>query len=96
MNQRIQERDGEGHTSHFTYDKVGNLIRQIQANGNTLKHSYDSQNNRIETTDDLGLVGRWSYDADGNLISETDANGRTSTHSYDQKGQRTGSVLPDL
>ena len=36
--------------STFSYDKVGNLLAEIDPNGNRVEHAYDERNRRISTS----------------------------------------------
>ncbi|WP_338638622.1 LysM peptidoglycan-binding domain-containing protein [Burkholderia pyrrocinia] len=50
------------------YDALGNLIRQIDANGNTTTWYYDAANRRTAEVNATGTLTQWTYDAAGNRI----------------------------
>lgn len=80
---------GNTHTTAYTYDPLGNLIRITDANGNLRNFTYDSLGRRL-TSQDVHAVSdssfsnwTYSYDAHGNLLTVTDAAGRLITYTYD-------------
>ncbi|MCT4687307.1 RHS repeat-associated core domain-containing protein, partial [Vallitalea sp.] len=56
-------------TTTYEYDKVGNLIKQIDASGNNT-YEYDLQGNLIKQIDKEGNIRRYKYDEVGNIIKE--------------------------
>jgi RHS repeat-associated protein len=76
------------YTIEYTYDPVGNLIRQIDSLG-TLDYIYDA-------ADQLRSRGSESFDYDqnGNLITWQDARG-IYNYTYDHANRLIGLTLPD-
>ena len=72
---------------------MGNVIAEIDENGNRTEHEYDAANRRILTRNALNQVFRFEYDQDGNLIREIDALNRTTTHVYDSLDNRIETVF---
>lgn len=51
----------------YEYDKSGNVIKETDCNGNSIKYEYDSMNRQIRITDkEAELQG--FYDDSGNVI----------------------------
>ncbi|HYD79861.1 MAG TPA: polymorphic toxin-type HINT domain-containing protein [Paucimonas sp.] len=48
----------------FAYDAAGNLIKQIDANGNVVRHWYDQAGRRILTVDQEKFATAYTYTAD--------------------------------
>ena len=79
------------------YDLNGNLVRSVDAAGNTTTYTYDALN-RILTTSRMlkdasgkpvsEAVTSRTYTWDGLPASETDAMGNTTTYSYDARGNQ--------
>ena len=63
--------DPRGHTTHFTYNQLGQRTSVTDASGNTTAFSYDQLGRLIEVTDPLGRVSRNQYDALGRLVRTT-------------------------
>lgn len=79
--------DTENHTSSYTYDARGNLIRMIDALGNVTTYTYEPVFNQITSmTDPNDRMTRYTYDLKGNLIRETDTLGNTQESTYDSHG----------
>lgn len=56
--------------SIYEYDKAGNLIKEIDCNGNVIDYSYDEYNRLICVTNKEGGKHRIFYDEVGNMIKE--------------------------
>lgn len=54
----------------YEYDKAGNLIKETDCNGKSVKLAYDSYQRLISTTDRNGAKSRMFYDEAGNIIKE--------------------------
>ncbi|WP_105616994.1 RHS repeat-associated core domain-containing protein [Vallitalea okinawensis] len=77
-------------TTHFEYDKAGNLVKGTDTNGNTVNYSYDDENRLIKVIDKEGNITRTFYDLNGNVSKEVmpenynpstdDGNGMTYTY----------------
>lgn len=82
-------------TTEYQYDANNNLIRKIDANGNSTTFTYDKLNRLTETItdpDNLALTTRYFYDAKGNLTRTIDANGNSNWSVYDGVGRKTHSI----
>lgn len=76
-------------TTQYTYDGVGNLLSEVDANSYTTTYTYDLLN-RIKTiADHLGNTSHCTYDALGQLVSVADALNNTTYYYYDDIGQLT-------
>jgi RHS repeat-associated protein len=84
---RISSTDANGHTAHFTYDAVGNIIQVVDPSGSSTSLTYDSNNNLVSGTDALGRQITFNYDANSNPVKVTNALGSVTTFAYDQNGQ---------
>ena len=69
--------------TRYTYDEVGNLIAQTNAEGRTTRYQYDSLGRRIKRFLPDGEVESMTYYDNGNLEAKTDFNGYTTTYLYD-------------
>jgi len=69
----------EKRTTYYEYDSAGNLVKETDCNGNSIKYEYDSMNNRIRIIDREGGVTRLFYDEAGNVIK------KVSPGNYDPK-----------
>ncbi|WP_432406683.1 RHS repeat-associated core domain-containing protein [Wukongibacter sp. M2B1] len=54
----------------YKYDKVGNIIEEIDSAGNKIEYTYDKQNRLVKVKDREGGQARYHYDQIGNLIKE--------------------------
>ncbi|MEQ8786495.1 MAG: Calx-beta domain-containing protein [Pirellulaceae bacterium] len=88
----------------YTYDLVGNLLTETDAEGNTTTYTYDDLYRLITITeadpDGVGVgvsspVTTYLYDLAGQLIKITDPHSREIDFIYDVLGRRTSVTLPD-
>ena len=76
-----------GIQSTLVYDEDNNVIKRIDANGNSTTYTYDERGNMLSLTDPNGFIERYTYDADFNQVSSfTDKNGNSYSYSYDGNG----------
>jgi RHS repeat-associated protein len=68
------------------YDENGRMVRQINAEGDTLKYEHDLDNNREITRDFNGYETKYTYDNQGNVLTKTDAANNTWSYTYDTYG----------
>jgi len=76
----------------YTYDNVGDLIRQDQVfSGQTLTdtYTYDADGHLLVHVDPLGHTTTSTYDPAGDVTSFTDANGHTTSYTYNSLGEMT-------
>ena len=68
------------------YDPVGNVIKRLDANGHTLRYTYDKLNQLTRVQYPKGVDDAFIYDALSRRTSVTDAIG-TVTYQYDAVGR---------
>ena len=96
--QTAQTENADGATLTMAYDPVGNLVKTVDALGNTTTVTYTAGTARFKT----GMVdpdqGTWaySYDALGQLLTQTDARLKTVTMTYDGLGRLATKSTPAL
>ena len=69
-----------------TYDSLGDLLTNTDANGKTTQFTYDPRGNLIQITDPLNDVTHLGYDSMDRLVSQTDPRGNTTQFTYDALG----------
>ncbi len=69
------------------YDKLGNVVQQINGNGVATRYSYDLNNRILTETNGLNETVAYSYDAVGNAVSKTDARGVSTSYVYDHNNR---------
>jgi YD repeat-containing protein len=95
----IQVTDGEGRSTHFSYDLNGNQTGQSDALGNKLSRRFDDRNQllteTLTSTEGRTATTRQVYDAGGRnrLRFVISAEGRVTEHLYDAAGQRTATLV---
>lgn len=87
LTQSVREGDTSTHLRQNRYDSVGNMIEQIDANGNDVQHEYDALGRLISTTDAEGGVTHYDYNHLGQLTYVRDPEGRVTHFEYDAKGR---------
>ncbi|MES9948135.1 MAG: calcium-binding protein, partial [Candidatus Thiodiazotropha sp.] len=50
------------------YDAFGNLIREVKANGETIRYRYDQANRQIAAIDDMGIYTEYGYNFAGDRV----------------------------
>ena len=75
------------------YDPAGNLVRRLDANGQTLRYTYDKLNRLTRVQYPKGIDDTFTYDALSRRTSVTDAIG-TVTYQYDAAEQLTRITYP--
>jgi len=75
-------------TSYY-YDRVGNLAKSVDGNGQVTTYAYDDLNRLVSTTYPDGLSETRTYNNIGNIVSKTDPNSKTTTYSYDNSNRLT-------
>jgi RHS repeat-associated protein len=69
-----------------TYDAMGDVLTNTDANGKTTQYQYDPRGNVIQVTDALNEVTRLSYDPMDRIVSRTDPRGNVTQSTYDALG----------
>ena len=77
----------------LTYDPAGNVIKRLDANGQTLRYTYDKINQLMGVQYPKGVDDTFTYDALSRRTSVTDSVG-TVTYQYDAAGQLTRVTYP--
>ena len=86
--QVIEEIDAIGSSRKFTVDGVGNIIKEIDRNGNEINYRYNNVLNKvIERSDGNGKVWRYNYDNNGNLLKEIKPDSSEINYRYDEVNQ---------
>ncbi|MCL1816693.1 MAG: DUF6531 domain-containing protein, partial [Clostridiales bacterium] len=84
-------------TTSYAYDKQGNLLTQVDANGIATTYTYDLLNRQLSATQPgenengelVNITSNKTYDWAGNLLTEQDPNGGTTNYTYDARGLLT-------
>ena len=79
--------------SQSTYDPAGNIIKRLDANGQTLRYTYDKLNQLTRVHYPKKVDDVFTYDALSRRTSVTDAIG-TVTYQYDAAEQLTRVIYP--
>ncbi|MCW5261122.1 RHS repeat protein [Verminephrobacter eiseniae] len=82
-------------TTSKTYDALGQLKSETDANGKTRSYVYDALGQIIEAVDVLGGKTQARYDARGNLIEVIDAKGSTTRFAYSTNDRLTSKTLAE-
>ena len=96
MDQLTKSTDALGNITSYTYNNLGQLIKQVE-NLNTdaeTKYSfeYDKAGRITKTVDPLEGTSMCEYDTDGNLIKQIDPNGGETIYTYDKMGRVTSEL----
>lgn len=86
---RVLTVDAEGGETAFTYDKVNNLTRVVDANRHATTLEYDGLNRAVKVTNPEGHRVAFEYDRLGNLLTLTDARNYQTTFTYDGMNRLT-------
>ncbi len=84
-----------GRITRKTYDVMGRMTSETDAQGYKTSYAYDKMGNQIKTTLPNGGVKVKQYDAMNQLISETDELNHKTTYKYNAKGQMVESKNAD-
>lgn len=82
---KVEYTDRNGEQTISVVDSTGNILSQINENGDELICTYDEAG-RVTEKRWEGNAIRYGYDALGQLISYTDVLGNTTTYVYDERG----------
>ena len=89
--------DGETtYTKEYSYDVAGNVIGEINENGDSTAFEYDALNRLVKTTDALGNVVVRKYDDRDNLIYLQDPNEGNTFYDYDKNDRLVKIIKPML
>jgi RHS repeat-associated protein len=73
--------------STFTYDYVGNKIKQTDARGNASVFEYDGMGRLVSKTDALGFTTRYTYNGMSKLLAMEEPDGRITEYAFDELGR---------
>ncbi len=82
-------------TSNF-YDKAGNIIATVDANGRTVQMQYDAFGRLTNTIDAIGNTISFEYDKNGSQTALIDGKGNCTEFVYDGLNRKTVTRYPDL
>jgi len=78
--------DARGLSTEIVTNDKGDIIREVDANGNVVSYTYDDAGNQTSITDQLGNVTKYQYDQKGELTKITHADGSAESWKYDKQG----------
>lgn len=90
----LTETDPLGHSTTYTYDKVGNKTSSKDANDHTTTFGYNGRNLLTSVTAPGSSATTYAYDAAGNVVTRTDPKDHETTYVYDAANQLTTVTLP--
>ena len=76
-----------GNTTSVSYDKVGNIVRVLNAKNQITAYTYDALGNVLTMVDPQGGTYTFTYDDKGQLLSTTNPEGETVTQEWNEKGK---------
>ncbi len=86
VDRKIAETDMAGVETRYEYDKLGRLIKVIDALNQETSFTYDEQGNKLTQTDAEGRTTRWSYDNLGRVLTRTLPLSQVESFTYDAVG----------
>ncbi|MHB8577107.1 MAG: DUF6531 domain-containing protein, partial [Dehalococcoidia bacterium] len=86
--------DQRGHLYTYYFDAAWRITDVLDAYGNRVSNSYDSDNNKASIENQLGGVLTSTFDANGNLLTLTDALNDSWHFSYDPHNNRLSATDP--
>jgi len=91
----IEHVDGEGGSTLYEYDEVGNELSRTLPGGQTYRWTYgDCRSEWLTATDPMGNVWQQTFDDDCHLRFATDPLGGVTEYQYDAQGLRTAIIDP--
>jgi YD repeat-containing protein len=72
-----------------TFDSMGNILTQTDANGNASQFTYDSRGNVLKVVDPLNEVTTFTYDNMDRVLSQTGPRQNQTVYGYDALGNLT-------
>ncbi len=101
-----QQTDANGKVTHFKYDGLDRLSRQVRKQTDTAdsidaddavtRYSYDAHGNRLSMTEPNGNASNYVYDGLHRQTKETNAAGDMTLTQYDGVGNVTQTTAPNL
>jgi RHS repeat-associated protein len=75
-----------------TFDSMGDILTQSDANGNSSQFTYDSRGNLLKAVDPLNEVTVFTYDNMDRVLTRTDPRQNQTSYTYDALGNLTETV----
>ncbi|SEL29478.1 RHS repeat-associated core domain-containing protein [Paenibacillus sp. OK003] len=87
--QTLEQTDGNGNITAFSYDVMGQLRQVTSANGEQTQYSYDLAGNLLKTIDPAGNIKENRYDQLNRRIQTKDKSGNATKSYYTPGGNLT-------
>ena len=84
---QITKTDGLGHTTNYSYDSVGNMLKETDPTNVSTTYTYDSNGNVLSKTDGLGNTTTYQYDQANNLIATLFGGQTVSSSTWDSQAK---------
>ncbi|MEE9328370.1 MAG: RHS repeat-associated core domain-containing protein [Cocleimonas sp.] len=84
-----QTEPGERLFKSYVYDKLSNLQKSLQSNGQYLNYTYDNNQNILSSTNALDHQTQYNYDALDRLIKSIDPDAQETNFEYDNQDNLT-------
>ena len=91
LGRKVSETDGNGNTTQYEYDMLGQVTKQVNPDGTSQQIVYDVPNNRLSVTDENGNTVTQSYTPVGNLEKiylDQDPTQLVGEYAYDKLGRK--------
>lgn len=75
------------YTSIFSYDYIGNKVKQTDARGNESTFKYDGLGRLISKTDTLGGLASYTYNGLNKVLAMEEPGGKVTEYTYDELGR---------
>lgn len=82
----IRTVDGEGALTNWTYDRVGQMLSETNAQNAVTRHQYDAHGNRVRTTDARGNATYRYFDKLNRVVVVRDAENYVTETAYNGFG----------
>lgn len=86
--------DPEGHKRSYVFNRVGDLVKYTNPQGQSWISTYDADSNLLSEKDPLGRSMAYTYDKVGNLLTATDERGKVYSYTYDAVNRQTSQSDP--
>ena len=86
--------DPEGHKRSYVFNRVGDLVKYTNPQGQSWTYTYDADSNQLGEKDPAGRSIAYTYDKVGNLLTATDERGKVYSYTYDAANRQTSQSDP--